>query len=213
MEKSERTVSSEVDEGREISSRLTLGLIGDEDSLSAVKGLGDEPKTQMDSLIEGARAEGRNVSEVAVWGSETVVVPSGEIGLIATDGLNGCHLTVIVAKDNGARIMTMTHFPPEIGKKRYAEAIKKLKEMYDKSGVEPSIAISLIASDRMPSEEHEAIESLFPYLRHETVGYVSRDPKRKELVDSGRAVAVLDARDNDGVLHLFTENEQKTTSL
>lgn len=158
-------------------------------------------------LVELAKQEGHNVSEIGVWESATVEVPEGEVGVIPTEALNGCHASIIVAGfPDGQKSVSMTHFPPEMGAQRYIESLEGIQESILARGGKAETVVSFVASDRRPKEVI-AVQELFPNVNVHELSYKARDKARKAHPDAGRCLAVLDRRDASmQTLHVATDS-------
>lgn len=159
------------------------------------------------ALVELSKAEGHNVKEVSVWGHDSVVVPEGEVGVIPTEELNGCHVSIIAAEyPDGQKSVSMTHFPPELGARRYIESLEEIHAAIIASNGKVSTLVTLTASDRFPKEV-VALTELFPDIELVALSYKARDKTRRESPDAGSCVAILDRRDSaNQVLHVATDS-------
>ena len=158
-------------------------------------------------LVELARTEGHNVAEVAVWNHGSVTVPDGEVGVVPTEALNGCHVSIITAElPDGQKTVSMTHYPPEIGAERYIQALEQIQADIIANGGKAETIVTLIASDRAP-REIQALQELFPNIQPTELSYRAKDKARRRSSDAGRCVAVLDRRDpSHQTLHVATDS-------
>lgn len=158
-------------------------------------------------LVDAAKAEGCKVAEVGVWENGSVNVPDGEVGMIPTEALNGCHVSIITADlPNGEKSVSMTHFPPDIGARGYIESLEKIQAAISAQGGKANVIVTLVASDRLP-REITVLKELFPDITPHSLSYVSRDKARRSSPDAGRCVAILDRRDpSSQTLHVATDS-------
>ncbi len=165
----------------------------------------------IDDLLRAAKEEGHATVEIKVWQTDTVVVPDGEVGVAATDELNGCHVSFIVTPVEGGDALTITHFPPGIGEGRYRQTLVDLKASIQAGGRMPSAVITLAASDR-PAAEDSLAGAIFEGVPLHTLSYVARDKERRKGPDAGRCMAVLDNR-GTSTLHIFTDSGDQVVTL
>lgn len=158
------------------------------------------PVSPIDGLIVDAQEAGAVVSEIGVWESDTICVEDGEVGILATDQLNGCHVTVIVAAKGSGYEVLMTHFPPEIGAARYKEALRSLS-----TEMQPTTIVTFTASER-PAPECELPMTLFPGANVHSLQYEAKNPKRARQLDAGRCVAIIDNESQKPSLHVITDS-------
>lgn len=158
-------------------------------------------------LVELAKSEGHNVKEVAVWNHGGVNVPNGEVGVVPTEALNGCHVSIITAEfPDGQKTVNMTHYPPELGARRYIESLEEIQRTIVSNGGKAETIVTLIASDR-GARETQALKELFPDIEPVALTYKARDKQRRSSPDAGRCVAVLDRRDAARqTLHIATDS-------
>lgn len=158
-------------------------------------------------LVDRAKDEGHNVAEVTVWNHRDVSVPEGEVGVVSTAELNGCHVSIATAEClDGSKMMYMTHYPPEIGAQRYIESLEEIHAAVSANNGKVNQLVTLVASDRSPRET-VALKELFPDINAVELTYTARDKTRRMSPDSGRCVAVLDRRDSaNQTLHVATDS-------
>lgn len=163
-------------------------------------------------LLTQAREAGVHVTEIPVWGADAVSVPQGETGVIATEGLNGCHTTIMAGRNSaGEAMVAMTHFPPDIGSQRYAEAVLGHKVNFEARGVQLDSVVTFVDSRRFPKEVG-ILEQEFPSARFYSAEYDSRDPSARG-VDYGKCAAVLDNSGDRASLVLLTDRGDQVIDI
>jgi hypothetical protein len=171
-----------------------------------------QPRDTIDNLLLAARQEGHTTTEIKVWHTDTIFVPDGEVGVAATDELNGCHVSIFVAPAEGGDALTMTHFPPEIGREAYRKALETLSASIQARGTMPKAIVTLTASDRRAGEDTWVAAS-FPNVPVYPLFYKAKDQKRRARPDAGKCMAVLDKREGASSLHVFTDSGDQTIGL
>lgn len=169
--------------------------------------INDARASPLDGLIFDAREAGAVVSEIGVWDSGTIHVEDGEVGMIATDQLNGCHVTVVVAATESGHSVSMTHFPPEIGAERYEQALTSIS-----ADVQPSVVVTFTAIER-PVPEDSLPSKLFPSAEMHSLYYQAKNPKRARQVDAGRCMAIIDNESDNPSLHIVTDSGDRRIFL
>jgi len=155
-------------------------------------------------VVEQARHSGAKVAEIPVWGAEAVPIKPGEVGVITTEGLNGCHTTILAGKsESGESVVAMTHFPPELGSERYAQAVHERKDEVEQQGVALDTVFTFVDKTRFPKET-EMLSTEFPDAHFYSAEYDSRNPDEKGQ-DYGKCVAVLDNSGEQAVLTVLTD--------
>lgn len=163
-------------------------------------------------VVEDARQSGAKVAEIPVWGAESVPVNAGEVGVIATEGLNGCHTTILAGKnERGESVVAMTHFPPELGSQRYAQAVHEHKDTFEQQGVALDTVFTFVDKTRFPKET-EMLATEFPEATFHSAEYDSRDPNEKGQ-DYGKCVAVLDNSGEQAVLTVLTDRGDEQIAI
>ncbi len=163
-------------------------------------------------VVEHARQSGAKVAEIPVWGAESVPVNAGEVGVIATEGLNGCHTTILAGKnERGESVVAMTHFPPELGSQRYAQAVHEHKDTFEQQGVALDTVFTFVDKTRFPKET-EMLATEFPEATFHSAEYDSRDPNEKGQ-DYGKCVAVLDNSGEQAVLTVLTDRSDEQIAI
>jgi hypothetical protein len=163
-------------------------------------------------VVEHARQSGAKVAEIPVWGAESVPVNAGEVGVIATEGLNGCHTTILAGKnEQGESVVAMTHFPPELGSQRYVEAVHEHKDTFEQQGVALDTIFTFVDKTRFPKET-EMLTTEFPEATFHSAEYDSRDPNEKGQ-DYGKCVAVLDNSGEQAVLTILTDRGDEQIAI
>lgn len=171
-----------------------------------------QPRDTIDDLLLAAKQEGHITKEIKVWQTDTIQVPDGEVGVAATDELNGCHVSIFVAPAEGGDTMTMTHFPPGIGRERYRQALEDLNASMQAKGVIPKAIVTLTASDRPAVEDAWAAAS-FSNVSIYPLSYKARDRERRVRPDAGKCMAILDRRTGAPSLHVFTDSGDQAIGL
>jgi len=171
-----------------------------------------QPRETIDDLLLRANQEGHTTKEISVWGTDTVVVPYGEVGVAATDKLNGCHVSIFVTPTEGGSAMTMTHFPPGIGRESYREALDTIDSSMRAQGVMPRAIVTLTASDRPAIEDSWVVEH-FPDVQVDQLFYKARDPERRANPDAGKCLAILDQSEGRTDLHILTDSGDQSIAL
>lgn len=155
-------------------------------------------------VVEQARHSGVKVAEIQVWGSEAVQINPGKVGVITTGELNGCHTTILAGKNlQGKSIVAMTHFPPELGSERYAQAVHESKDDFEQKGVALGTVFTFVDRTRFPKET-DMLSTEFPDAQFYSAEYDSRNPDEKGQ-DYGKCVAVLDNSGEQAVLTVLTD--------
>jgi hypothetical protein len=72
----------------------------------------------------------------------------------------------------------MTHFPPELGSQRYAEAVHEHKDTFEQQGVALDTVFTFVDKTRFPKET-EMLATEFPDAKFHSAEYDSRDPMKK----------------------------------
>ena len=163
-------------------------------------------------VVEHARQSGAKVAEIPVWGAESVPVNVGEVGVIATAGLNGCHTTILAGKnERGESVVAMTHFPPELGSQRYAQAVHEHKDTFEQQGVVLDTVFTFVDKTRFPKET-EMLATEFPDANFHSMEYDSRNPDEKGQ-DYGKCVAVLDNSGEQAVLTVLTDRGDEQLAI
>jgi hypothetical protein len=171
-----------------------------------------QPRDTINNLLLIAREENHTISEIKVWQTDTIFVPESEVGIVATDELNGCHVSIFVAPDQDGDTMTMTHFPPGIGREGYRNALEDISASIQARGVVPKAIVTLTASDRPAIEDGWASES-FPGVPTYRLFYKGKDRERRSRPDAGRCMAILDKREGASNLHVLTDSGDQIVEL
>lgn len=155
-------------------------------------------------VVEQARRSSVKVAEMPVSGSEAVPINPGKVGVITSGGLNGCHTTIRAGKNlKGESIVAMTHFPPEFGSERYAQAVHELKDEFEQQWVAMDTVFTFVVKTGFPKET-EMLCTEFIDAQLYSAEYDSRNPDEKGQ-DYGKCVAVLDSSGEQAMLSLLTD--------
>lgn len=146
-------------------------------------------------LVEGLRQDGVEVAEIPVWGRGAVDIQPGKVGAIYTEGLNGCHVSVLTGRTaEGQRTLAMTHVPPGPGfDKKYRRHLRELAQGAAEEGATIDHAVTVV--DRKVPEEVAEIHALFPSAELSTVSYNRLAPEHRTSPDAGQALAIIDFRE------------------
>ncbi len=171
-----------------------------------------QPRDTIDNLLIAAKQEGHATKEIKVWETDTISVPDGGVGVAATDELNGCHVSIFVTPSENGDAMTITHFPPDLGRERYGQILESLSVSMQAKGVTPKAIVTLTASDRPAREDTWASET-FPSTPVYPLSYKARDRERRARPDAGKCMAILDKREGVSHLHILTDSGDQTIGL
>ncbi|MDB5168723.1 MAG: hypothetical protein JWO41_79 [Candidatus Saccharibacteria bacterium] len=170
-----------------------------------------DPLLQAHNLLPAQLAEleastgDPRVTEVKVWGSGMRDIAPGESGAIHTEGLNGCHVSIITGKDGqGKRTLALTHFPPSYGKDGYMRSLGEISEAMKLGGVEVDGIVSVVDERRYPAET-EALGEVFAGVPVSEVPYNSRDKGRAYFPGKGEVFAAIDYSQEQAALVVATE--------
>lgn len=149
--------------------------------------------------------------EVVVWGYGSTVVNHGEVAAIATERLNGCHVSIIVSGSGSGLRMSMTHFPPEIGKSRYEEALREIRTVIDTQSETPLMVASVTDINRVASET-ALLDTIFPEASRIDLDYdsIATDTTQESF---GRCLVMIDGRGQDLAMTIATDTSSFKTSL
>ncbi len=171
-----------------------------------------QSRDTIDNLLLAAKREGHTVTEIKVWETDTILVLDGEAGVAATDELNGCHVAIFVTPAKNGDSMTMTHFPPDLGRERYRQALEGLSASMQAQGVTPKAIVTLNAFDR-PAAEDAWASATFPGVPIYPLFYKARDQERRSKPDAGKCMAILDKREGVSSLHVLTDSGDQVVAL